>query len=122
MIDFVINKDFDNQLLAGFFVSLFNTNKERYWKVVRKYNNRNDILISIGTNEELTRFVETLPEEAKENYWKTVSVWCYSDDTLNIMAEQMLKVGRSGDVLSLLCRINYGGKDIPIAPAFNALQ
>lgn len=122
MIDFVINKDFDNQLLAGFFVSLFNTNKERYWKVVRKYNNRNDILISIGTNEELTRFVETLPEEAKENYWKTVSVWCYSDDTLNIMAEQLLKVGRSGDVLSLLCRINYGGKDIPIAPAFNALQ
>lgn len=66
MIDFVINEGFDNQLLAGFFISLFNTNKERYWKVVRKYNNRNDILISIGTNEELTRFVETLPEEAKE--------------------------------------------------------
>ena len=49
MIDFVINEGFDNQLLAGFFISLFNTNKERYWKVVRKYNNRNDILISIGT-------------------------------------------------------------------------
>ena len=105
-----------------FFVFLFNTNKERYWKVVKKYNNRNDILISIGTNEELTRFVETLPEEAKKNYWKTVSVWCYSDDTLNIMTEQLLKVSRYGDVLSLLRHVNYGGKDIPISPAFNALQ
>lgn len=122
MVDFVINEGFDNQLLAGFFVFLFNTNKKRYWKVVRKYNNRNDILISIGTNEELTRFVETLPDEAKKNYWKTVSVWCYSDDTLNIMVEQLLKVDRYGDVLSLLRHVNYGGKEIPIASAFNALH
>ena len=80
------------------------------------YNNLNINKIT------LTRFVETLPEEAKENYWKTVSVWCYSDDTLNIMAEQLLKVGRYGDVLSLLRHVSYGGKDIPVAPAFNALQ
>ncbi|MDO4161009.1 MAG: hypothetical protein Q4D41_11175 [Prevotellaceae bacterium] len=122
MVEFVVNGGFDNKLLSGFFVSLYNTNKERYWKVVRKYNNRNDILISIGINEELTRFVETLPEEAKGNYWKTVSVWGYSDDTLDIMAEQLLKVGRYGDVLSLLCHVNYGGTDIPVTPAFNALQ
>ena len=43
-------------------------------------------------------------------------------DTLNIMAEQLLKVGRYGDVLSLLRHVSYGGKDIPVAPAFNALQ
>lgn len=122
MIDFVINEGFDNQLIAGFFVFLYNENKERYWKVVRKYNNRNEILISIGTNEEVTRFVETLSEDAKENYWKTVSVWGYSDDTLEIMAEQLLKVGRYGDVLSLLRHVNYGGKEIPVAPAFQALQ
>lgn len=122
MIDFVIKEGFDNQFLAGFFVSLYNKNKERYWKVVRKYNNRNDILISIGTNEEIIRFVETLSEDAKENYWKNVSVWGYSDDTLEIMAEQLLKVGRYGDVLSLLHHVNYGGKEIPVAPAFQALQ